>query len=297
MRVLVTGGAGYIGSVITDQLVQKGHQVVVYDNFSKGHRDAVAEAATVVEADLLDERVLRETLQAHRIEAVVHMAASSLVGESMTSPERYYLNNVVASLTLLDALLATGVKKVVFSSTAAVYGEPSSQPIAEDEPTAPSNTYGETKVAVERALHWHFVAHGLRYVALRYFNAAGATARRGERHDPETHLIPVVLRSARDSRHEVTVFGDDYPTRDGTCVRDYVHVSDLAEAHVAALDALAGNMVGEEIFNLGCGGGFTVKEVINAARAVTGRAINVRARAESRKCLAGGRAGSPWKKL
>jgi UDP-glucose 4-epimerase len=276
MRVLVTGGAGYIGSVITDQLVEEGHQVVVFDNFSKGHRDAVAEAAAVVDADLLDERALRDTLQGHGIEAVVHMAASSLVGESMTAPERYYQNNVVASLTLLNALLGAGVKRVVFSSTAAVYGEPARQPIDEEEPTAPSNTYGETKVAVERALHWHAVAHGLRYVALRYFNAAGATERRGERHNPETHLIPLVLRAARDPRHEVTVFGDDYPTRDGTCVRDYVHVSDLAQAHVSALDALARKAVQEETFNLGCGGGFTVKEVIGAARSVTGRPINVR---------------------
>jgi UDP-glucose 4-epimerase len=276
MRVLVTGGAGYIGSVITDQLVEQGHDVVVYDNFTKGHRDAVNGSATLIDADLLDERALIDALRARRIEAVVHMAASSLVGESMTNPERYYLNNVVASVQLLEAMRQCDVKNVVFSSTAAVYGEPARQPISESDPTAPSNTYGETKVAVERALHWHSVAHGLRHVALRYFNAAGATKLRGERHDPETHLIPLVLRAARNPSESVTVFGDDYPTRDGTCVRDYVHVSDLAEAHVLALDALAGGTLREGIFNLGCGEGFTVKEVIEAARTITGRTINVK---------------------
>jgi UDP-glucose 4-epimerase len=276
MRVLVTGGAGYIGSVITDQLAEAGHYVVVYDNFAKGHRDAVNAAATLVDGDLLNDALVAETLKSHRIDAVVHMAAASLVGESMTNPERYYLNNVVASVKLLDALKTAGVRSVVFSSTAAVYGEPARQPIEESDPTAPSNTYGETKLAVERALHWHAVAHGIRYVALRYFNAAGATKLRGERHDPETHLIPLVLRAARNPQQSVTVFGDDYPTRDGTCVRDYVHVSDLADAHVAALDALARDAIQEEIFNLGCGGGFTVTEVIDAARKVTGRSIDVK---------------------
>jgi UDP-glucose 4-epimerase len=213
----------------------------------------------------------------HGIEAVVHMAASSLVGESMTNPGRYYVNNVVASTHLLDALVDTKIQMLVFSSTAAVYGEPERQPIAEDDPTAPSNTYGETKLAIERAMHWYNAAHGVRYVALRYFNAAGATARRGERHDPETHLIPLVLRAAQDARYPITVFGSDYPTRDGTCVRDYVHVSDLARAHVLALDALARRDIGAEIFNLGCGEGYTVKEVIDAAKATTGRQIPVNA--------------------
>jgi UDP-glucose 4-epimerase len=274
MRVLVTGGAGYIGSVISDQLATT-HDVVVYDNFSKGHRDAVTPAATMVEADLLDEHILRDTLKLHQIEAVVHMAASSLVGESMTNPERYYQNNVVASLRLLDAMRACGVKHLVFSSTAAVYGEPARQPITETDPTAPSNTYGETKLAVERALHWEAQAHGLRYAALRYFNAAGATEQRGERHNPETHLIPLVLQAAVDSARPVTVFGTDYPTRDGTCVRDYIHVSDLADAHVLALEALARGEIQHEIFNLGCGEGFTVREVIDAACDITGRPIKV----------------------
>jgi UDP-glucose 4-epimerase len=275
MRVLVTGGAGYIGSVITDQLIADGHTVVVYDNLSKGHAYAVAPEATLVEADLLAADTLKTTLVEHDIDAVIHMAASSLVGESMTDPGRYYTNNVVATTHLLNALVETNVQMMVFSSTAAVYGEPERQPIAEGDPTAPSNTYGETKLAVERAMRWYNVAHGLRYVSLRYFNAAGATARRGERHDPETHLIPLVLRAAQDSRYPITVFGTDYPTRDGTCVRDYVHVSDLARAHVLALDSLARKDMTAQIFNLGCGEGYTVKEVIDAARAITGREIPV----------------------
>jgi len=275
MRVLVTGGAGYIGSVITDQLITDGHTVVVYDNLSKGHAYAVATDATFVEADLLAEETLRSTLVDHKIDAVIHMAASSLVGESMSNPGRYYVDNLVASVRLLNALVDANIKMLVFSSTAAVYGEPERQPISEDDQTAPSNTYGETKLAVERALRWYHSAHGMRYVALRYFNAAGATAQRGERHDPETHLIPLIFRAAQDPRSPITVFGDDYPTRDGTCVRDYIHVSDLAQAHVLALDALARKDIGAQIFNLGCGDGYTVKEVIDTAKQVTGRDIPV----------------------
>ncbi len=275
MRVLVTGGAGYIGSVITDQLVAGGHRVVVYDNLSKGHRDAVNEAAAFVHGDLLDRDTLGNALAAHAIDAVIHMAAASLVGESMTHPERYYENNVVAGMCLLDALVDAEIEMLVFSSTAAVYGEPSTVPISENDPTAPSNTYGETKLAIERALHWYHGAHALRYASLRYFTAAGATDRRGERHEPETHLIPLVLRAAQDKRNPITVFGRDYPTRDGTCVRDYIHVSDLADAHIRALDALAANRIQEEIFNLGCGDGYTVQEVIDCARNVTGREIPV----------------------
>jgi UDP-glucose 4-epimerase len=275
MRVLVTGGAGYIGSVITDQLVSGGHRVVVYDNLSKGHADAVNADATFIEGDLLDAAALREALTAHAIDAVVHMAAASLVGESMAKPERYYTNNVVASVRLLDAMVEAQVRMLVFSSTAAVYGEPATVPITEETDTAPTNTYGETKLAIERALHWFHAAHAMRYASLRYFNAAGATDRRGERHDPETHLIPLVLRAARDSRHPITVFGRDYPTRDGTCVRDYIHVSDLADAHVRALEALESQELKADIFNLGCGDGYTVQEVIDSARSVTGREIPV----------------------
>ena len=275
MRVLVTGGAGYIGSVITDQLVAAGHGVVVYDNLSKGHADAVNEEATFVHGDLLDREALRNAMTTNAIDAVVHMAASSLVGESMAHPERYYVNNVVASVCLLDTLVETQIKVLVFSSTAAVYGEPSTVPISEDDPTAPSNTYGETKLTIERALHWYHGAHALRYASLRYFNAAGATDRRGERHDPETHLIPLVLSAAKDKRHPIAVFGRDYPTRDGTCVRDYIHVSDLADAHIRALEALAAKDVHADVFNLGCGDGYTVQEVIDTARRVTGLDIPV----------------------
>jgi UDP-glucose 4-epimerase len=275
MRVLVTGGAGYIGSVITDQLVAGGHRVVVYDNLSKGHADAVNEDATFIEGDLLDAEAVKDALVTNEIEAVVHMAAASLVGESMIAPELYYRNNVVATVALLNALVESKIKMIVFSSTAAVYGEPSRVPIFEDDPTSPSNTYGETKLAIERALHWYHSAHAIRYASLRYFNAAGATDRRGERHDPETHLIPLVLRAAQNDRLSITVFGRDYPTRDGTCVRDYIHVSDLADAHVRALEALAAKELRAEIFNLGCGDGYTVQEVIETARKVTGREIAV----------------------
>ena len=275
MHVLVTGGAGYIGSVITDQLIHDGHAVVVYDNLSKGHADAVPLEATFVEADLTSGDAVRATLREYEIDAVIHMAASSLVGESMTDPGRYYRNNLVASIGLLDALVETDIKMLVFSSTAAVYGEPERQPIAEVDPTSPSNTYGETKLAVERAMHWYHRAHGVRYASLRYFNAAGATVRRGERHDPETHLIPLVLRAAQDPRFPITLFGSDYPTRDGTCVRDYVHVADLARAHVLALDALARRDITQQVFNLGCGEGYTVQEVIDTAQRVTGRDIPV----------------------
>ena len=275
MRVLVTGGAGYIGSVITDQLVAGGHRVVVYDNLSKGHADAVNEEATFIRGDLLDADTLKDALVSNSIEAVIHMAAASLVGESMTNAARYYETNVVATVRLLNALVETQIDMLVFSSTAAVYGEPKRVPILEDDPAAPSNTYGETKLAVERALHWYYAAHAIRYASLRYFNAAGATDRRGERHDPETHLIPLVLRAARDPRQPITVFGRDYDTRDGTCVRDYIHVSDLADAHVRALEALARKELRAEIFNLGCGEGYTVQEVIDAARHVTGGDIAV----------------------
>jgi len=227
MRVMVTGGAGYIGAVITWELAAKGHDVVVYDNLTKGHADSVAGAGELVKGDLLDGETLRRTLSSRRIEAVVHMAASSLVGESVAEPDRYYRNNVEAGLQLLAAMRVLAVRDLVFSSTAALYGEPSKQPIEESDPTIPTNPYGETKLALERAFPWYARAYGLRHVSLRYFNAAGATERCGERHDPETHLIPIVLEAAR-SGGEVTVFGDDYPTPDGTCVRDYIHVDDLA---------------------------------------------------------------------
>jgi UDP-glucose 4-epimerase len=274
MRVLVTGGAGYIGSVVTEELLKDGHEAVVYDSLYKGHREAVTREAKFVEADLMDTERLRQTLKAHRIEAVIHMAADSLVGESVQHPAKYYRNNVVAGLALLDAMLSEGVRRIVFSSTAATYGEPAKQPIEESDPTEPTNTYGETKLALERAMRWYDEAHGLRYASLRYFNAAGATAVCGESHDPETHIIPIVLQAAAGRREFVEIYGDDYPTRDRTCVRDYIHVVDLARAHILALGILDERSA---IYNLGCGGdGYTVREVIETARAVTGRDIPVR---------------------
>jgi UDP-glucose 4-epimerase len=274
MRILVTGGAGYIGSVVAEELIKDGHEVVVYDSLYKGHRGAVHEAAHFVEADLTDGETLRRTLREHGTEAVIHMAADSLVGESVGNPAKYYRNNVVAGLSLLDAMRDAGVSRLVFSSTAAVYGEPEKQPVEETDPTRPTNPYGETKLAFERALHWHESAYGMRYASLRYFNAAGASERFGEQHDPESHLIPIVLQAATGRRTHVEIYGDDYQTRDGTCVRDYIHVIDLARAHIAALDILGER---SSIYNLGCGGeGYTVSELIKVAREVTGREIPAR---------------------
>jgi UDP-glucose 4-epimerase len=276
MKVMVTGGAGYIGSVVTEELLKGGDEVVVYDSLYKGHREAVVEGAAFVKGDLLDTALLRETLAQHRVEAVVHMAADSLVGESVKEPAKYFRNNVLGGLSLLDAMRGAGVSRLVFSSTAAVYGEPAKQPIEETDPTQPTNPYGETKLAFERALRWYDEAYGLKFVSLRYFNAAGATERSGELHEPETHLIPIVLQAAAGKRPEVTVFGADYPTPDGTCVRDYIHVVDLAQAHVLALHAL-GKGHPSSIYNLGCGGeGYSVKQVIDCARRITGRDIPVR---------------------
>ncbi len=273
MRILVTGGAGYIGSVVVEELLAQGETAVVYDNLSKGHRESVAAGAEFIQGELLDSERLERVLAEHQIDAVMHMAADSLVGESFQNPAKYYANNLVASLSLLKAMRAARVSRIVLSSTAAVYGEPEKQPISESDATCPTNPYGETKLALERALHWSEKAYGLRYVSLRYFNAAGATVRCGELHDPETHLIPIVLQVASGERPYLEIFGKDYPTRDGTCVRDYIHVSDLARAHVLALELLAKRSA---IFNLGCGGGYTVLEVVEAARKVTGHAIPVR---------------------
>ena len=274
MRILVTGGAGYIGSVVTEELLNDGHAVVVYDNLQKGHRGGVDPRAKFVRADLTDSQTLREVLKANHIEAVIHLAADSLVGESVEQPAKYYRNNVVAGLNLLDAMRDGNVQRLVFSSTAAVYGEPDKQPIAETDPTNPTNPYGETKLAFERALRWYERAYGLRYASLRYFNAAGATERCGEWHKPETHLIPLVLQAAAGLRADVAVYGTDYPTRDGTCIRDYIHVVDLARAHILALKILDERGA---IYNLGCGGeGYSVQEVIDTASQVTGSEISTR---------------------
>jgi UDP-glucose 4-epimerase len=274
MKVLVTGGAGYIGSVVVEQLIQQGHEAVVYDNLSKGHRAAARPEARFIEGDLAEKDKLTAALDEHQVEAVIHMAASSLVGESVTQPHKYYLNNVVNGLTLLEAMLQVGVKKLVFSSTAAVYGEPETVPIREDTPQKPTNPYGESKLTYERALRWYDEAYGLRYASLRYFNAAGATEYCGEDHDPETHLIPLVLRVAAGKAESVKVFGEDYPTPDGTCVRDYIHVVDLADAHILALRALEKSSC---IYNLGYGSGYSVAEVVEMARQVTGTWISTEA--------------------
>jgi UDP-glucose 4-epimerase len=274
MRVLVTGGAGYIGSVVTEQLIGDGHEVVVYDNLSKGHRAAVVDGAELVNADLTDVETLNQTLQKRKIEAVIHMAASSLVGESVEHPGKYYQNNVVAGLGLLQAMVTCDVKRLVFSSTAAVYGEPETQPIAESAPSNPTNPYGETKLAFEHALKWFDRAYRMHFASLRYFNAAGATENCGEDHDPETHIIPITLQVAAGKRSHVEIYGDDYPTADGTCIRDYIHVIDLARAHIQALEALN---EGSRIYNLGCGGaGYSVREVIDTAQRVTGKEIPTR---------------------
>ena len=274
MRVLVTGGAGYIGSVVTEELIKDNHQVVVYDSLYKGHRAAVVNGAEFVQADLRDGETLRRTLREKNIEAVIHMAADSLVGESYVNPSKYYDNNVGSGLVLLDAMREADVQQLVFSSTAAVYGEPEKQPIEETDPTNPTNPYGESKLAFERAMYWYDRAHRLRYASLRYFNAAGATQNCGEVHDPETHLIPILLQVAVGKRDHVEIFGDDYPTTDGTCIRDYIHVVDLARAHVLALGVLN---EGSRIYNLGCGGsGYSVRQVIDTARQVTGKEIPVK---------------------
>lgn len=272
MRVLVTGGAGYIGSVVAERLLARGDEVVVYDNLLTGHLPAVPPGATFVHGDIADATVLRPTLKAHGVQAVVHMAAVSLVGQSVVDPAVYYRNNVTAGLAMLDAMLAEGVMGLVFSSSASVYGEPERQPVREDDATRPTSPYGATKLTFEEILRWYDRAYALRSVSLRYFNAAGASARAGEDHQPETHLIPKLLQLAVGAGGPMTIYGDDYPTRDGTGVRDYIHVLDLADAHIAALDDLSSTRA----YNLGCGGdGYSVGEVIATARAVTGHPIPV----------------------
>jgi len=277
MQVLVTGGAGYIGSIVNEELLRAGHTVVVYDSLYKGHADAVPAGTPLVKADLIDRETLIGTLRKYRIEAVIHMAADALVGESMADPAKYYRNNLVAGVTLLECMKTCEVKRIVFSSSAAVYGEPVRQPIEESDPIAPVNPYGETKLAFEHALHWFSTAYSLRYAALRYFNAAGASVSFGEWHTPESHLIPLVLQTALGKRNALDIYGDDYPTRDGTCLRDYIHVTDLAAAHVLALESMDSSNSKGRIFNLGCGGdGYTVREVVDTARKITGCAIPVR---------------------
>jgi UDP-glucose 4-epimerase len=271
VRVLVTGGAGFIGATTAAALLDAGHDVVVADDLSRGHRDAVPDAADFVRADVTDPASIGPVVTEGGFEACVHFAALIEAGESMVRPERFFAVNTGGSATLLEALVTAGVERFVLSSTAAVYGEPERAPIDEDDALLPTNAYGESKLLVERMLAWHHRIHGLRTAALRYFNAAGATPGRPERHDPETHLIPLVLQVARGQRSHISMFGDDYDTPDGTCVRDYVHVADLADAHVRALERL--DRLGTVTCNLGNGTGFSVREVVEAARRVTGHPI------------------------
>ena len=274
MAILVLGGAGYIGSHTVYELIAAGREVVVADDLRTGFRAAVHPAARFYELDIRDRAALDALFERESIEGVIHFAASSQVAESMSDPLKYYNNNLGGTITLLESMTAHEVNVIVFSSTAAVYGEPQVIPICEDSPTAPTNCYGETKLAMEKLMAWTGRATGLRYAALRYFNACGAhpSGLIGEAHDPETHLIPLVLQTAAGQREKVAVFGRDYPTRDGTCVRDYIHVTDLAQAHILALDYLLSGGK-SDVFNLGSGTGFTVREVIETARQVTGRPI------------------------
>jgi len=270
-RVLVTGGAGYVGSHIVRLLNEHGCELVVVDNLAEGHRAAIGDVP-LVEADFADPAMLDEQLSGGAVEFIIHMAAFCEVGQSVADPASYYANNLSRSLVLLDAARRHGVQGVVFSSTAAVYGDPVELPITEVHRQLPTNPYGETKLAFERALNWYHGAYGLRYVSLRYFNAAGAhpSAEIGEDHVQETHLVPRLLIAARDGGEPMPIFGNDYPTSDGTCVRDYVHVVDLAQAHVRALEAMREGSIGGDVFNLGNGEGFSVRQVVDTVASVTG---------------------------
>jgi UDP-glucose 4-epimerase len=277
LKVLVTGGAGYIGSVVADALLTSGHTVVVYDNLSKGHRNAVSSQAQLIVGDIGDRTAMGNILQNGGFDGVLHFAASIEAGESMVVPEKFFRNNTANTLTLLELVLEHRVPRVVFSSTAALYGNPERIPIEESDSLKPTNVYGESKLLVERMLEWFHRIHGLRYASLRYFNASGATERLGEDHNPESHLIPMMLQAADGKRESLAVYGTDYPTQDGTCVRDYVHVSDLAAAHLLAFDRLGANERPERlIYNLGSGRGFSVREVVAAAEKVTGKKISVK---------------------
>ncbi|WP_244833873.1 UDP-glucose 4-epimerase GalE [Clostridium sp. BJN0001] len=277
MKILVLGGAGYIGSHTVFELIERGNEVVIIDNLQTGHKEAIHKDAKFYKGDLRDKDFLDGVLSKEKnIDAVIHFAANSLVGESMIKPLKYYDNNLCGTKVLLQSLVEHGIDKVVFSSTAATYGEPESIPILETDTTKPTNCYGETKLSMERMFHWTGVAHNLRFVSLRYFNACGAhiSGKIGEAHNPETHLIPIILQAANKTRDHISIFGTDYKTKDGTCIRDYIHVTDLAQAHIKAVSYLMkGNK--SDVFNLGNGVGFSVREVIEEAKKVTGKDIKV----------------------
>jgi UDP-glucose 4-epimerase len=270
MKILVVGGAGYIGSVCAELLLDEGHSVSVFDNLSEGHRRALDPRAEFIEGDLVDRQSIEKTLAKQRPDAVMHFAANALVGESMQNPSKYFRNNIANGLNLLDAMIVAGVGKIIFSSTCAIFGPPDRLPIDETTPPRPINPYGESKVAFERILRWYGEIHGLKFVSLRYFNAAGASAKFGEDHRVETHLIPNVLKVALGEKQNVEIFGTDYETPDGTCIRDYIHILDLARAHILALKSDK-----SDFYNLGTGGGASVREVIDSCRKVTGRKIDI----------------------
>ena len=286
MKLLVLGGAGYIGSHTVTELLDNGHEVVIADNLVTGYREAIPEKATFYQGDLRDKDFLNDLMKKEKVDAVIHFAAYSLVGESVVNPLKYYENNLYGTKVLLDAMIESGVDKIVFSSTAATYGEPENIPILENDRTCPTNPYGETKLAMEKMISWVAKAHGLHYVSLRYFNACGAhkSGAIGEAHNPESHLIPLVLQVPNGKREFVSIYGNDYDTPDGTCIRDYIHVTDLAKAHILAVEYLM-NGGESDIFNLGNGVGYSVKEVIETARKVTGHPIPVKEEAR--------RAGDP----
>ncbi len=286
MAILVCGGAGYIGSHAVAELIKRGEEVVVVDNLQKGHIDAIWEGAKICLGDLRDREFLQRVFRENKIEGVIHFAADSLVGESMEIPLKYYENNVYGTMCLLEVMRENSVDKIVFSSTAATYGEPESVPIRETDRTEPTNAYGETKLAVEKMLKWADTAYGIKHVVLRYFNVAGAheSGMIGEAHDPETHLIPIILQVALNKREKIFIYGDDYDTEDGTCIRDYIHVMDLVDAHILALKKLNRDNA-SATYNLGNGEGFSVKEVIETARRVTKHEIKAE--------LAPRRAGDP----
>jgi len=272
MNILVTGGAGYIGSATAEALLKAGHSVTVFDSLSSGHRAAVPAGATFIHANLSDAEKVKSVLADGQFDAIMHFAAFIEAGESMKEPGRFFENNYVNSLRLMEGAVRKGVKRFVFSSTAAVY-QSSEEPLTEESPLGPSNVYGQTKLMTEQALEWYRQIHGLRFAALRYFNACGALPARGEAHQPESHLIPLVLRVALGQRETISIYGADYDTPDGTCIRDYIHLADLVSAHLVALDALAER--DRLVYNLGSGHGYSVREVIETARAVTGHAIPV----------------------
>ena len=270
MKIFVTGGAGYIGSVCCDVLLDAGHAVTIFDNLSEGHRRALDPRAKFIEGDLQDRQLIADALTNAKPDAVMHFAANALVGESMQNPSKYFRNNVTNGINLLDAMIAADVKRFVFSSTCAIFGPPERVPIDESLPKNPINPYGESKLAFEKVLRWYDEIHGLKFVSLRYFNAAGASEKFGEDHRTETHLIPNILKVALGQKPSVEIFGTDYETPDGTCIRDYIHIVDLAQAHMRALESPK-----SEFYNLGTGGGASVREVIDVARNITNRKIDI----------------------